>query len=89
MAESHIVGLDVEIGPYLRQRCGWCGTILLDYDLRNVMVQQIDGEDESVGTWPVGEVIRVDGNMSSIVEHTRGDQLPEDNCAALDPSVTR
>ena len=86
--EAHIAGLDVEIGPYLRQRCAWCGTILLDYDLRRVAVQT-EAEDKSVGTWPVGEVIRVDGNMSSIVEHGGGDQLPEDSCAALDPSVTR
>lgn len=86
--ESHIAGLDVEVGPYLRQRCAWCGTVLLDYDLRNVAVQT-EAEDKSVATWPVGEVIRVDGNMSSVVEHGSGDQLPEDSCTALDPLVTR
>ncbi len=86
--ESHIAGLDVEIGPYLRQRCAWCGTVLLDYDLRNVAVQT-EATDKSVATWPVGEVIRVDGNMSSVVEHESGNQLPEDSCMNLDPLVTR
>ncbi len=86
--ESHIAGLDVAIGSYLRQRCGWCGTILLDYDLRNVIVQT-ETADKGVATWPVGEIIRVDGNISSIVEHESGNQLPEDSCATLDPSVTR
>jgi hypothetical protein len=25
----------VQIGALLRQRCAWCGTVLIDYDLAN------------------------------------------------------
>jgi hypothetical protein len=86
--ESHIAGLDVEVGPYLRQRCAWCGTVLLDYDLRNVAVQS-ETANKSVATWPVGEIIERDGNMSSVLNHESGDQLPENSCTRLDPAVTR
>ena len=88
MTESHLAGLDVRVGPYLRQRCAWCGAVLTDHDLRKVAIQT-DAPDKTVATWPVGEVIRVDGNMSSVIAHNPGDQLPEDSCTALDPSVTQ
>ncbi len=86
--ESHIAGLDVEVGPYLRQRCAWCGVVLINEDLRRVAVQVTADGDTSIPTWPVGEVVRVDGPVSSVVEHESGDQLPEDSCTALDPLVT-
>lgn len=35
----HIVGLDITVGTQLRQRCGWCGAVILDQDLALVAVQ--------------------------------------------------
>ncbi len=88
-AVTHIAGIELTIGDtLLRQRCGWCGAVLLDYDLSRVAVPA--GQDPRPGTWPVGELVRVDGPVSTVVPHTPGlDRLPEDACALLDPAVTR
>ncbi|MEZ0077383.1 hypothetical protein [Planotetraspora sp. GP83] len=42
MAESvvHIAGPDIQVGAQLRQRCAWCGAVLLDYDLSCVAVPE-------------------------------------------------
>jgi hypothetical protein len=82
----HITGMYVRIENLLRQRCAWCGAVLIDYDLANVAVPE--GQDPTPATWPVGELVRVDGPMTAVVEHTDGDSLPEDACARLDPRVT-
>lgn len=96
MTESHIAGITVSWdGRYLRQRCSWCGHVLLDYDLTKVAVMvPPDGSDpEPPATWPVGAVIRTDGFMSSIlVEPTEVAKLAEvapDACVFLDPEITR
>lgn len=86
MSVIHIAGLDVEVGPYLRQRCAWCGSVLVDYDLRRVAVPV--GMDPKPSTWQIGSLVEVDGHISSVVEHKDGDQLPTGCCGALDPEVT-
>lgn len=83
----HIAGNDVQVGPYLRQRCAWCGAVLVDYDLTLVAVPE--GQDPRPATWPVGGLVEVDGHVSSTVPHEDGKQLPENACAQLDPAVTR
>lgn len=86
--------LDVEVGPHLRQRCAWCGAVLVDCDLRTVAGIVITSEgtepldDPRPSTWPVGKLVRHDGPMWVIVEHEDGAQLPPECCAALPPSVT-
>jgi hypothetical protein len=82
----HIAGPDIQVGQQLRQRCAWCGAVLLDYDLTRVAVPV--GQDPRPATWPVGALIEVDGAMSSVREHEDGAQLPEGACAWLDPAVT-
>lgn len=32
-ALTHLAGVDVQIGTQLRQRCSWCGAVLIDEDL--------------------------------------------------------
>jgi len=32
----HIAGAVVQVGPLVRQRCSWCGAVLLDDDLRGM-----------------------------------------------------
>jgi len=87
MTITHIAGVDVQVGTQLRQRCSWCGAVLIDEDLRNVMVPTEDA-DKPFPTWPVGALIRRDGFVTSIVEHEDGAQLPDDCCGQLDHSVT-
>ena len=84
---SHIAGVYVQVGGHLRQRCAWCGAVLLHYDLTNLAVPV--GQDPTPATWPVGGLVRVDGAMTVAVEHVDGAPLPDDACGKLDPEVTR
>lgn len=82
----HIAGNDVQVGTQLRQRCAWCGAILVDYDLVRVAVPI--GQDPRPATWPVGALVEVDGNASWVVEHEDGATIPAGACANLDHEVT-
>lgn len=86
MSLVHIAGNDVQIGNRLRQRCAWCGAVLVDYDLDRVAVPE--GQDPRPATWPVAELVAVDGPASWVVEHEDGQPLPDNACAVLDPEVT-
>jgi hypothetical protein len=92
-AVTHIAGLYVTVEDrYLRQRCAWCGAVLHDYDLAN-MAEQIDFADlhhsAEPSMWPVGAMVRVDGNVSMVVaEQGQEAKLPDDACAMLDPAAT-
>ncbi len=89
MSESHIAAQPVEIGPHLRQRCAWCGTVLLDYDLRKLAYLTVTPpEERKPSTWPAGEIIRRNGHLSETVEHKQGDPVPADCCATIDPAAT-
>jgi hypothetical protein len=82
----HIAGLETQVGDHLRQRCGWCGAVLLDYALDRIAVPA--GQDPRPRTWPVGVLVEVDGAWSTLVEHEDGQQLPENACGHLDPAAT-
>lgn len=82
----HIAGVHVQVGQQLRQRCAWCGAVLLDYDLASIAVPV--GQDPTPATWPPGGLVLVDGSMSATVEHADGASLPDGSCGKLDPAVT-
>lgn len=88
MAEGivHIAGPDIQVNNQLRQRCAWCGAVLVDYALERIAVPE--GQDPRPATWPVSELVEVDGNASWIRPHTDGEQLPENACARIDHDVT-
>lgn len=78
MSVTHIAMTFIVINDrYLRQRCGWCGDVLLEYDLARVAVPV--GTDAMPATWPQEALIRIDGNLSTATE-VHG-ALPEDACA--------
>jgi hypothetical protein len=83
----HIAGYDVQVDALLRQRCAWCGGLLIDYDLSRMAVPV--GTDPRPATWPVGDLVAVDGTASWTVPHTDGDPLPAGTCTRIDPEVTR
>lgn len=90
MSVVHIAGLETQIGHHLRQRCGWCGAVIIDHDLTRIAVPA--GQDPRPGTWPPGRLVEVsDGNPrgSWTVRHADGDPLPPNACGALDPAATR
>lgn len=83
----HIAAQPVQIGCHLRQRCGWCGTVLKDYNVHDVGYESSD-PDPRPPTWEVGGLVLVDGRMSYSLPHVAGDDVPTNACAALDPAVT-
>ncbi len=84
MSETHVAGLDITVNDrYLRQRCAWCGAIIIDIDLTRIGVPE--GQDPRPATWQIGALIRKDGPYRYIVED---EKYPDDACLALDPEVT-
>jgi hypothetical protein len=81
----HMAGADIQIDSVIRQRCAWCGTLLIEYDLNRIAV--IDGQ--ALVTWTVGALVVVDGGMSWIDESAQAHDLPANSCAFLDVEVTR
>lgn len=85
----HIAGAAVRTGPYLRQRCSWCGAALIDVDLR-----QYPHDDEcwfDYPTWTPSALIVSVGDRATFVvrdQYRVGDELPEASCMGLDPAVT-
>lgn len=88
----HIAGAVVQVGPHLRQRCSWCGGILVDVDLSRISVPV--GQEGDYPTWPVGELICTthmdpdSGGMTTVLSHEDGDPVPDNCCAKLSPEVT-
>jgi len=63
----HIGGDTVTVfGRYVRQRCAWCGKVLVEYDLERVAVPV--GQEGPPATFPAGALVLVDGNMMTVVE---------------------
>lgn len=81
---THIAGGQINLfGRYLRQRCEWCGVILLEYDLERVAVPE--GQEGGPTMWTPGVLVRVDGHVSAEIDNPlrtdEGVQLPPDSCA--------
>jgi hypothetical protein len=83
---THIAGLDVQVGRFLRQRCAWCGAVLDDYELGCVAGLGI--HDSRPPMWEVGALVAVDDGAFWVVDHEDGADLPPNSCAVLDPAVT-
>lgn len=83
---THVAGLPVNVGPQLRQRCAWCGAVLIDYNLEQIAVPI--GQEGPPATWEVGAMVVVDGNASWVAEDQGDDKLPDDACARIDHEVT-
>lgn len=88
----HIAGVDIQVGPHLRQRCSWCGAVLIDYENLDQIAVAITEEDPNPSTrpatWPTGKLVGVAGNAQWAVPHEDGDPIPATACARLDPAVT-
>ena len=81
----HFAGVDVQVGPLLRQRCSWCGELLIDYNLDRVMVPV--GQKGGPSAWPISALVEVVGPMSTVVDHPADGQLPAGSCADIELAV--
>lgn len=75
----HIAGLPVRIGGQLRQLCAWCSAVLIDEDLSRSV--GLPGQEGGPPAWPAGELVRCQGNLTVVVEHMDGADVPGDCCA--------
>jgi hypothetical protein len=84
----HFVGPDIRIDDKrMRQRCAWCGTLLLEYDLDRIQVPV--GQRQGMARFEVGTLLEVYEGMRQLISHKPGDKLPPNTCAELDDEVTR
>lgn len=80
---THIAGVDVEVqGRFLRQRCSWCGELLLDYDYANTAMP---GEWRKPEHFEIGRLVRVHAGNPRRQEALTDDDLPDDACALAEP----
>jgi hypothetical protein len=88
----HIAGLVCQVGSVVRQRCGWCGAMLSDYDLELTAVAIPDPRPEGwhwePPMWELGCLVWQLGAGSRVVEAGPDGKLPPGACAGLDPSIT-
>lgn len=78
MTTTHIAAPHITVDDrYLRQRCAWCGELLLDLDLDRVEVPI--GQPGPPATWPMGALVTVDG-PASWTAGAPGDRMPDDAC---------
>lgn len=92
----HWAGAWLRVGPRLRQRCAWCGAILIDVDLDHISrpisdVESIAPDDPTCGfpVWGSGSFILHDGPVWRVVPAPPEDTIaPMHFCIGLDPDVT-
>lgn len=80
----HIAGHPVQIGSLYRQRCAWCGAILIDGDAASEMASTSDGQPHTPSKWERGALVEVSSwgatTHQSLVAHQDGRQLPDNAC---------
>lgn len=100
--EVHIAGVPAQFGPYLRQRCSWCGAVLIDVDLSAIAFAIPEGKTEeqaradgdfTYSTWEINVLIGREGPATFVVPDVpsatgEGFTVPDDCCMRLDPAVT-
>lgn len=85
---THLAGTAITwAGQFLRQRCEWCGAILVDYDLTLTASIVPEGKTEeqaradgdlTPATWPVGSFVRVDGDFPQVMTTVEAQPSEED-----------
>lgn len=90
----HLAGLKVSYEAYERQRCSWCGAILIDRDLRTISVQVVPGEEPGplpfweVNAWIATENPDNQGGTAWVLEDHEPNKAPADSCLKLPVEAT-
>lgn len=81
----HIAGMPVQVGSEYRQRCAWCGEIIVDGDLAREMVAP-GSERHGPGYFGLNELVEVVKNGgftgTAVIPHEDGASVPRNCCAA-------
>lgn len=93
-AISHVPGVAITFGGrHVRQRCAWCGTVLIDEDLTRIGIIDDDGSGE-FPTWSTEGLVRVTTRPGSPTLYESVDlqgenpKVPPDCCMCLPPELT-
>lgn len=91
---THLAGAAVEYqhesGRILRQRCSWCGALLVDENLDRIAVPV--GQEGPIPTWELGRFVDVvspdgRGGVWSLNDWTTG-AVPQTACMRMPPEAT-
>jgi hypothetical protein len=78
-------------GSYVRQRCAWCGAILIDEDLTRICVP-VEQAGDPYPTWPPDALIETDGCVTAVVEmdvlEDGSVRMPDNACMKMPPELT-
>ena len=91
----HLAAHEVHSPRCIRQRCAWCGAILLELDIAGTEAALPPGESLTFRFWPPGyfvEHLEGEGfdSLRVIESYRQGWRVPpQESCLALDPAVTR
>lgn len=94
---AHIAGLQMQFGALVRQRCGWCGTLMVDDDLTKMSVPT--GQELGPSFFPAGEWVETHspdgrGGVWVVLDPPEPEpdgtfKAPENSCMKMHPEVTR
>jgi len=81
---THLAGIDITVeGRFVRQRCSWCGELLISTDVTILAVPV--GQDNTFRSWEVGAWVEVTtGNPTCymVVDPPAEDKFPDNSCIA-------
>jgi hypothetical protein len=96
-AITHLAGIDVTFENLIRQRCAWCGALIIDQDLTMIAVRTEDA-DFGFPVWGVGSFVEISDSTfpkmySSVEPELAQDgvsvKVPENACMRLPAELTR
>ena len=74
---THIAGPEIVVqGRWMRQRCSWCGAILINYDLDTVA----SSDGKQPGSFEVGKMVDVSGISPVWCGVNNSNTLPSSFC---------
>lgn len=79
----HLAAQDVWVeGRYVRQRCAWCGELLIDVDLARIAVHPPLPEGERpIATWQPGAMVEASGVWPTVYRQIDDDgRIPINSC---------
>lgn len=87
---THITAQELVVdGRRMRQRCAWCGAVIVDYDL--ALVSAPVGQP-GPSCFAPGVFVQMFGTfpaVSQVVEDPHDGKYPKDSCMAIEDEVTR
>lgn len=80
---THIASNAIIIeGRYHRQRCVWCGALLIDDDL-SMQAVPTDQADKAIPCWKTGGMVRVEPGNPRSSSKVESDKMPDDCCYVM------